>query len=55
MQNTDVNFLTLDAINAEIASLQKTPIGQRTVHDADRLRDLEWARRRIRAASGTSW
>lgn len=56
MLDMDINFLTLDEINAEITSLRKRPIGQRTVRDADRLRDLEFAQRRIRGVSGrSSW
>ncbi len=44
-RNTD--FMTLDEINAELRDLAKTPLGQRTVSDTDRQRDLELAKRRI--------
>jgi hypothetical protein len=52
MYNRDIEFMTLDEINTEIAAFKKLPIGQRSVRDADRLRDLEFAQRRIRGLPG---
>jgi hypothetical protein len=43
--------MSLDEIEAEISSIQKLPIGKRSVLDTDRLADLKDARRRITGES----
>ena len=44
---TDVTTMTLGAIEAEIASLEKTPLRHCTVVSTERLADLRAAQRRI--------
>lgn len=43
----DLSTMSLGAIEAEIASLEKTPLRDRSVIDAERLADLRAARKRI--------
>ncbi|HSX22851.1 MAG TPA: hypothetical protein VLE97_08780 [Gaiellaceae bacterium] len=43
--------MPLRSIEAEIASIQKTPVGDRSVADTERLADLREAQRRITGGS----
>lgn len=43
----DLSTMPLKQIDAEISSIQKTPVHDRSVADVERLADLRDARRRI--------
>jgi len=46
--------MTLGAIEAEISSIERTPMRDRSVADVERLADLRSAQRRIKGVKGGS-